>query len=310
MSTASNLPCLVIGASGFIGRNLVETLTQQGIAVRAMTRSGEPFLDHPLVEFVKGDMSDINSYVDHLQGIGSCVQLCTTTKPGSANKDISFDITSNLIANVQLLEKLSDLGNIKFVFISSGGTVYGDPAYVPIDEKHPTEPKSSYGITKLAIEKYISMFVGQKKLDATILRVSNPFGKFQPYNDGQGVIATFLWRIMNDEPIEIWGDGTAVRDYLHVDDVCASIIHALQYRGDQTVFNIGQGQGLSLTQIIEGIEKTLGKSAKVSYRPGRATDVRTNVLDCTLAHQEMNWAPQTEFHEGLENTAAWMAELK
>lgn len=302
-------PCLVIGASGFIGRNLVLKLAESGIAVRALTRSGEIKVEHPLVEWIKGDMLDIGTLDRVLENVGSVVQLGTTTKPASSNANIPFDISSNLIGNIRLLEKLAARKGVKFVFISSGGTVYGDPVYVPIKETHPTEPKSSYGITKLAIEKYIAMFSRLYDIDSTILRVSNPFGEYQSYSDGQGVVATFLWRALNDIPIEIWGDGSAVRDYLYVGDVCEAILAALHYRGKEPVFNIGYGKGLSVIEILKGIEETIGFSADVRFLPGRPTDVRVSVLDSSLAQREFGWSAKTSLYEGLQSTAQWMSTL-
>lgn len=297
--------CLVIGASGFIGRNLVASLAHRGIAVRALSRQGAALVDHPLVEWVKGDMLDEASLDAALEGVDACVQLATTTKPASSNADIVFDITSNLIANVRLLEKMVARGGIRFVFVSSGGTVYGDAKMVPVPESHSTEPKSSYGITKLAIEKYIAMFTRLHGLEARILRVSNPFGEYQPHSDGQGVIANFMWRALNNLPIEIIGDGSAVRDYLYVGDVCDAVHAALCYRGTKQLFNIGQGRGLSVLEI----EEHLGSSVETQFLPGRAMDVRVSVLDCTLAHRELGWHPATSFSAGIERTAMWMRTL-
>lgn len=298
--------CLVIGASGFIGRNLVGHLARHGIAVRALSRSGEALVEHPLIEWVKGDMLDEASLQAALEGVDACLQLATTTKPASSNANIVHDITSNLIANVRLLEMLVARGGIRFVFLSSGGTVYGDAKMVPIPEAHSTEPKSSYGICKLTIEKYIVMFSRLHGLEAQILRVSNPFGEYQPHSDGQGVIASFLWRALNNQPVDIIGDGSVVRDYLYIGDVCDAIMATLNYHGTKQLFNIGQGRGQSVLEIVQEIEECLGSSVEMRFLPGRATDVRVSLLDCTLAHRELGWHPATSFSAGLERTAAWM----
>ncbi|WP_281243846.1 NAD-dependent epimerase/dehydratase family protein [Jannaschia pohangensis] len=299
-----------MGASGFVGRHLVAHLAGQGIAVRAVSRSGEPTFDHPLIEYVKGDMLDVSSLDAMLAGVKSCVQLSTTTKPGSSNADIPFDITSNVVGNVRLLERLADCDEMKLVFISSGGAVYGDPVYWPLDEKHPTNPKSSYGITKLAIEKYIAMFANLNKLDATVLRVSNPFGEHQSFSDGQGVISNFLWRGLNGTQVEIWGDGSAVRDYLYIGDVCEAVLAALRYRGSTPVFNIGFGKGMTVKEIVATVAEVTGSPLQTRFLPGRPTDVSVNVLDCRLAQKELNWKARTPFVDGMRRTAEWMASVK
>ncbi|WP_363323879.1 NAD-dependent epimerase/dehydratase family protein [uncultured Paracoccus sp.] len=298
--------CLILGASGFIGRHLVRRMADQGLAVRAMSRSREPSFESPHVEWIAGNPLDPEAVGAVLEGCESCVQLVTTTKPGTANGNMSYDISSNLINNVRIMQKLGQQPDMKFVYLSSGGTVYGNPLYVPIKEAHPTEPFSSYGITKLAIEKYIQMFVRLNRFKASILRVSNPFGEFQSFTDGQGVVPTFLWKVLNREAIEIWGDGLAVRDYIYVGDVCDAIIAALGYRGDKVVFNIGFGRGLSVLEILKGIEETVGFSTEVKHLDARPTDVQVSVLDNTLAFEELGWTPQTSFYEGLERTARWI----
>lgn len=278
-----------------------------GMHVRAMSRAGLPMFESPHVDWLKGDPLDAEFVGQALKGCDSCVQLVTTTKPGSANRNIPYDIDSNLVSNVKIMEKMSERPGLKLVYLSSGGTVYGNPHYVPINEAHPTDPISSYGITKLAIEKYIQMFARQKKFHASILRVSNPFGEFQSFSDGQGVISTFLWKALNGETIEIWGDGKAVRDYIYVGDVCDAIIAALGYRGQKITFNIGSGAGLSVLDILRSIEKIVGFSADVRHLDTRPTDVRVSVLDCVLALEEMGWKASTTLLDGLLKTKEWMA---
>lgn len=150
---------------------------------------------------------------------------------------------SNLVATLQMLDVMIEQGIRKVVFISSGGTVYGDPLYVPIDEKHPTEPMVSYGITKLAVEKYMRMYARQGKIAPVILRVANPYGERQRIETAQGAVGIFIHRALCGEAIEIWGDGSVTRDFLYVQDVADAFARAVTYEGKEQIFNISSGFG-------------------------------------------------------------------
>jgi UDP-glucose 4-epimerase len=192
------------------------------------------------------------------------------------------------------------------VFISSGGTVYGNPLYLPVDEKHATNPFVSYGITKLAIEKYLQMYEHLHGIKAITLRVSNPYGERQRIETAQGAVGVFLHHALKGVSIEIWGDGSVTRDYIHVSDVAAAFSKALQYTGEQRLFNVSSGVGTSLNELIGRIENVLGQSIQRKYLPGRPFDVPVNVLCNNLARSELNWTPLISMNDGIVRTAEWM----
>ena len=192
------------------------------------------------------------------------------------------------------------------VFISSGGTVYGNPLYLPIDEKHPTNPVVSYGITKLAIEKYLQMYERLHGLNAITLRVANPYGERQRIETAQGAVGVFLHHALKGIPIEIWGDGSVTRDYIHVSDVAEAFVQALHYTGEHRVFNVGSGVGTSLTTLISELEDALGHTIVRHFSPGRPFDVPVSVLCNNLARSELNWSPAVSMPEGIARTAEWM----
>ncbi len=193
------------------------------------------------------------------------------------------------------------------MFISSGGTVYGSPQYLPIDEHHPTEPVVSYGVTKLAIEKYLVMYRHLKGLTPVILRVTNPFGERQRVETAQGAVAVFLDRVLRGQPIEIWGDGRVQRDYIHVLDVADAFARALTYTGSHSVFNVSTGRGTSLPELLEIIAKVTGRTPDVRHLAPRPFDVPISVLSNRLAREELGWEPQIPILDGIERTARWMA---
>ena len=195
----------------------------------------------------------------------------------------------------------------KVIFVSSGGTVYGVPEHLPICESHPTDPISAYGISKLAIEKYLGLYRRLHGLDYCVLRVANPYGPYQvPFNN-QGVVASILQRALSGEAVEIWGDGEIVRDFIHIDDVVDTLIAAVDYAGPKRVFNVGSGIGRSVNQIITDVETVLklGPIAR-DYKPARPADVPVNVLDIGLIQREMGWRPCIDWLEGLRSTGSWM----
>ncbi|CAD6542208.1 NAD-dependent epimerase/dehydratase family protein [Paraburkholderia sabiae] len=300
----------VFGGGGFIGSTIVDRLLRDNheICVFERPRVGpyRPFNDSEKVNWMTGDLTSMHDVTEAIDGSDIVVHLVSTTLPKSSNDDPIYDVQSNLVATLQLLNAMVAKNVKKIVFISSGGTVYGDPVYLPIDEKHPTNPKVSYGITKLAIEKYLLLYQYQHGIKANILRVANPYGERQRVETAQGAIAVFLDKALRKQPFEIWGDGTVTRDYLYISDVAEAFARAVQYDGSESVFNISSGYGTSLNEIIGKIEAILEHPVERTYRAGRPFDVPASVLDNTLAKRELGWEPKVALDAGIKMTAAWL----
>lgn len=302
----------VFGGGGFIGSAIADRLLLEGHSLRIFERPRvEPyrrFSDTEDVTWLTGDLMSTHDVGDALEGVDVVIHLVSTTLPKSSNDDPIYDVQSNLVATLQMLNLMVAKGVKKIVFISSGGTVYGNPCYLPIDEKHPTEPLVSYGITKLAIEKYLLMYQRMHGIKAVILRVSNPFGDRQRIETAQGAVAAFLSKALRSMPIEIWGDGSVQRDYLYIGDVADAFARAVTYDGSHSVFNISSGKGTSLNEVIRLIEQVTGTSVERDYQPGRAFDVPVSVLDNTLAGRELGWSPKVSLEDGIMRTAAHMRQ--
>lgn len=304
------MKCVVFGGGGFIGSAVVDRLLQDGHQVRIFERSRvipyRHFLPTEPVEWVSGDMLSAHDVSDSIQGMDAVIHLVSFTLPKNSNEDILYDVQTNLTATLHLLNAMVSHRVGKIVFISSGGTVYGIPEYVPIDEKHPTNPIVSYGIVKLTIEKYLLMFQRLHGIHPVILRVSNPYGPRQRVETAQGAVTIFLHHALHDQTIQIWGDGLTVRDYLYVDDVARAFSRALDYQGNVNIFNISAGAGTTLNELLERIEQVTGKSLKKHYLPARPFDVPVNVLDNRLAQQHLGWQPLVGFSDGLVSTMQWL----
>ena len=304
------MKCLILGGAGFIGSHLAQGLLAAGHQVRIFDRPNlvlpPELLADARIEWLEGDFLNEDDLARVVPGSEVIFQLVSATLPKSSNDNPVYDVESNIIGTLRLLNLARTYAVKRVIFASSGGTIYGLPHTLPISESHSTEPLVSYGISKLAIEKYLHLYQALYGIDYCVLRIANPFGERQRVSAAQGAVAVFLHRAMNDEVIHIWGDGSVVRDYIYVKDVTSAFIRALSYHGEQRVFNIGAGQGLSLNDILTAIEKLLGRPVPRSYEPGRKFDVPVNVLDITRARELLGWQPEVSFHDGLVQTLAWM----
>jgi UDP-glucose 4-epimerase len=298
---------LVIGGNGFIGSHFVDFIVAAGGAsVRVLDRPGSLRREGILsVDYLYGDFSDVATVAEALTGSDVVVHLASTTVPGTGDLDPIADIESNLVPTVRLLQQMRALNVRRLIYFSSGGTVYGNTQMVPIPEEHERNPLSSYGIVKVAIENYIEAFAAQKGIEALILRPSNPYGPRQGHIGVQGVIPTFFQRILKSEPLQIWGDGNNVRDYIYIDDVVRFITLALEH-SLTGVFNIGSGQGSSVKDVLKIISEVTGISAEVRYLPARRYDVRSVILDITKARSVLPWAPLVSLRDGCERYWRWL----
>lgn len=302
---------VVFGGGGFIGSAIVDKLLAAGHHVRVFERPRvaeyRSFLPHEDITWTTGDLASLHDVEEALDGMDAVFHLVSTTLPKSSNDDPIYDVQSNMVSTLQMLNAMVTKDVKKIVFISSGGTVYGPPQYLPVDESHPTEPIVSYGITKLAIEKYLHLYRELHGIQYVVLRVSNPYGERQRLETAQGAVAAFLHRALSHQPIEIWGDGTVTRDYIYIGDVADAFLKAMEYSGTKSVFNISSGHGLSLNELIQKIEKTVGYEVMHNYAPGRPFDVPVSILCNALARQELEWSPKVPMSAGLQKTADWAA---
>lgn len=294
----------LIGAGGFFGTNLARHLAPRVSELRCFGL--HPSFPEALsgLTWITGNMADA-PLAEALTGCDTVIHLASSSSPGT-DLDITADAQANVIASLRLFDHCVAAGVKQVVFISSGGTVYGIPGHVPIPESAPTQPITAYGVAKLAIEKYLEVYSRLRGLDYRVLRISNLYGPYQTTIKKQGVIAAFLSEALRGEPLEIWGDGRVVRDYVYVTDAAEAVLAAMRYQGTERVFNIGGGIGMSINDVIAAIETMLGRNLEKTYKPGRTVDVPVNILDCALAKLELGWQPKTIFSDGLRNTADWM----
>ena len=303
----------VLGGLGFLGSHICRGLVKHDHQVRIFDRAGESrelikdFQD--VVEIVAGDVSQPQDVINALAGASVLINLVHTTVPGSSMKDPHYDVISNVGYTAKWLERLGDAPTLrKIIYISSGGTVYGMPEETPITEDHPTNPLNSYGITKLAIEKYTAMYANSFGVDYCIVRPSNIYGPGQRLHLRQGVIGIMIDRALRGQSLEVWGAGTDRRDYLFIDDLVNAVLRLLAYSGPQKVFNVSGGAGHSVLDVISILQAEIKPAPGVVYTPARSFDVPINVLDSSRLQKETGWHATINFEEGIRRTIHWMKQ--
>jgi len=302
---------LITGGNGFIASHLVDALINLKQGVIVLDVYPRPYDKLPEgVNFMQGNLQDVNIFRRAMEDrrIDLVYHAAWANIHETALKDPVGDLKTNLVASINLLSACRDLGVKRVVFISSGGTVYGLPLKLPVQEDHPKNPINAYGITKLMVEKYLQMYHHLYGLEYTILRPSVPFGPRQNPFHNQGVVTVFIYKALMGEPITIYGDGEVVRDYFYIDDMTRALLATKDIAFDSmnAAFNIGGTIPYTLNELVEKIETVLGKKILRKYEPARKFDVPRLLLDTGLAQSQLNWLPTTSLDEGIIKTAEWL----
>ncbi len=299
---------LILGGSGFIGSHVVDRFVGEGARVTVFDRDLERYRPTKMgVQFIYGDLGN-HGAVEEVVGAGydAVIHLVSTTTPRSSNESPEFDIQTNVIGTVNLLNSCVKHQIGKFVFMSSGGTIYGDIGNAAtVDELHSTKPISSYGISKLSIENYLHMYAHLYKLNYVALRLSNPYGERQDPKNSLGALTIFLNKIISGQTIEVWGDGSVTRDLIYAGDVAEAIYRAT-VSPVNGVFNVGSGEGLSIKELLNALHEVTDIAPKVIWLAGRPFDVPRIVLDSSKLRKAVDWQPSVSLHDGIERTADWL----
>lgn len=298
-----NGPITIIGAGGFIGTNLRRAMLRNGCRVRAMSRSWLAPPEHELEQVFTGDVEDRHAVERAIEGSRCVVLLSHALLPGTPLEQAGPGMLRSLDATLHVAGECAKRG-ARLVYLSSGGTVYGPGVGIPTPESAPCNPISLYGASKLAAEKVLAVYARQAGLNCIVLRVSNPYGPWQLGRNSQGVIGAWLTSAIEGREIEIWGDGSVVRDYVYIDDVIGAILLATDYEGAESVFNIGFGAGATLQDVANIIRSLC--PVPVRYREGRPVDVPVNILAIENARRELGWAPSVELKAGIEGSLRWL----
>lgn len=304
--------CIIYGGGGFIGSHICEELLNQGYEVTVFDklyfdkRNISAFRNR--VNVIEGDFYNEKDIKKSLKGQDIVFHLVSSTLPANSNLNPAYDVETNLIATIKMLDRCRDYKVSKVIFISSGGTVYGIPGKIPTPETFCGNPICSYGIVKKTIEDYLYMYHRLYGLDYNVFRLANPYGERQNPFVAQGVIPVFLMKILKNETINIWGDGSITRDYIYIKDAVDCLLKSLKVSTKKKLFNLGSGRGYSLNEILDIMKKVTEVKPKVKYQRGRDIDVPVNILNSNLAKKTFNWKPKTEIEKGIYKTFYYLKE--
>lgn len=269
---------LVLGGNGFIGKNLCKYISSMGHDVISFDMD-YGFRESTKITYIKGDFFQDDDLIPYLKDVDVVFHAISTINPGNSNNKYMQGYTHDFLQSVKLCD-LSKQYHFKIIYLSSGGTVYGFQTHMPIDEETLAIPINHYGNLKLCIENTFRTFNKQFNTNVIIARIANPYGPGQDYSKGVGFIDAALKRAIHNQTIEIWGDGTVIRDYIYIDDVCHMLASLIYYEGKESVFNISSNSGVSQNEIIKIIHKMV-PDISVKYLPARSVDVPAIILNNT-----------------------------
>lgn len=293
---------LLIGGAGFIGSNLVKALDKEKYQV-TVVEPDKAFTGRLKGEDVNlqfGSLNDVKFIKELIerQGIQIVVHLVSTLIPGSSYEDYKREYKDVIFPTIELMELCAQKG-IRFVYFSSGGTVYGNRNDVlPFEESDPMKPISYYGWSKQMMENSIQFMHRTIGLDYLILRPSNPYGHGQNLYGKQGLVAVAIGKLLKNEPIEVWGDGSAVRDYIYVDDLAKVFVKLIEGDVHNMTLNIGSGRGYSVNDVLAFLKIVSGMDLKIVYQNPRPVDVSNMVLDTTMLRSIISYE-STPFMDGV-----------
>ena len=299
----------IIGGAGFIGTNLAISLSRDH-NVKIVDCDATYFntlksLNLP-VRYQVSSFSVESDFDSQVKNEDVIYHLASTIIPGNSNQDIAAELEANVITTVKLLDACVRQNVSKVVFISSGGAIYGKRSICPIKEDVVTYPITSYGVQKLAIEKLLYLYRYQTGLDYRIIRLANPYGPYQRPNGKLGVVTTFVYKALTDGKLEVYGDGSVVRDFIYIDDAVRGIRKIADGENEIRVYNLGSGKGTSVNEVIAVIKQTIGKELKVDYIKGRGTDVPVNFLDIKRYEKIYGKLHPLGLKDGIKKTTEFM----
>lgn len=308
---------LVFGAGGFIGQHLVKKLAENKdneiVAFdrfsRYQTEAEHPFSELKNVRIVAGDFFNRDDVANVLEGVEYVFHFISSTNPASSNNDPFIDIDTNVRSTVTLLELCVEHKVKKVIFPSSGGTVYGDVNTPIISEETIPSPRSPYGIGKLTIEHYLRYFKFASGLDYIVYRIANPYGPGQNIYGKQGVVPIFMHKFLTKEPLTVYDDGCMVRDYFYIDDLIAMIVSSYSADNKFDEYNLGSGQGHSVNELIESMEKCTGYPAERRVIETPSSFVHKSVLSIDRYTSEFGSINLTSLEDGIARTWEYVKNL-
>lgn len=296
---------LLIGGNGFYGRAIAARLVHAGHRVHVASRHTDPG-KRDGIDYHRAGQDDTEVMPALLAECATIVHLASTTTPGSSARHPAVDTEENLLPATRLIDMMATYRPRRLIFVSSGGSIYGNPLQCPVDETAEPRPLSYHAAGKLALEALFGVFAQANDVSLAVLRPSNLYGPGQQLQPGFGLVRTLLDKALRNEPVEVWGDGSAQRDYLFIADAAAACQALIEEPGATGIFNLGSGNGTSISEMIAHVELVAERGLQIKRRPARTTDVYAIVLDPGRLTRTTGWTPNTGLVEGLHLTWDWV----
>jgi UDP-glucose 4-epimerase len=298
---------LVLGASGFAGAAIAAGIARKGGQVLAYGRTR---VSGPGIEWIQGSIEDSTLLREAIARCSCIVHAASLTTPGSSARDPTLEVLGNLLPLARTLEWSNEFPDRRFIYLSSGGAVYGDLAD-GADEGSPLRPRSYYGAGKVAAEALVHACVAATSWSACILRPSNLYGPGQRTGRGFAIVPTLFERALDGTPFQIWGDGTAVRDYCYIEDLVDAFHLALTDTAMSrfSIWNVASACTASILDLVATCERISGRSIALSFTPARSVDVPRVALDVS-AIGDLGWRARIDLEEGLRRTWQWFMSTR
>lgn len=297
---------LITGGAGFIGSHIVEKLLENNYNVIIIDNLSSGSIENiPNSDTLK--FYQLNIEKDDLELVFQketpdyVIHLAAQTSVNFSISHPYYDANMNVIASIKLLE-LCKKYNIRKFITASSAAIYGNPKYLPIDENHPTEPMSQYGLSKLTMEKYIKL----SGIPYIIFRFSNAYGPRQKSSKESGVVAIFNNAMKNNEPINIYGDGEQIRDFIYVEDIANICIKAINSNVENEIINFSTNKGVSLNQLFKVMKSLYNYTLNANYLPERIGDIKNSILSNDKAYNLLKFTNYTKLEKGLEILANYI----
>jgi UDP-glucose 4-epimerase len=304
---------MVTGGAGFIGSHVVDTFLANDYEVVVVDDLSTGRLSNlnPAATFYQIDIrspeleeifkEEEPDFIDH-----HAAQMDVRRSVD----DPLFDADVNVLGSIKLIELARKHQVKRFIYISTGGAVYGEPEYLPCDEEHPVNPICPYGASKHTVEHYLYMYQELYDLDYVVLRYPNVYGPRQDPHGEAGVVAIFTGQMLKGEQVVINGDGKQERDFVYVEDCARANLLALTAENPNTIFNLGYGYGTSINDIYSNLKAATDYKMSAIHGPEKAGETQRIYLEATKARQELNWTPTVGLEDGLQNTVDYFRSVE
>ena len=304
---------LVTGGTGFIGSNVVKLLTERDYDVTVFDNLNTGYLENidtfKNVKFIEGDIRDRNLIDNQVKEVDGIFHLAATTGNIKSIERPVEDAQVNVLGTLNLLNAAKEYNTPKFIF-SSSGAIFGEVCYLPVDEEHPAEPDSPYGVTKLASEKHCLCYSRLFDMDIACLRYFNVYGMNQRYDPYGNVIPIWTGLLLQNKPLIIYGDGEQTRDFINVKDVAMANLQAFETPGVKGPYNIGSGDSITINHLAEIFKRVSNNNIEIEYKPPRKGEVLHSKAKIDKAKTEFNFKPQISLEEGIKDYIDWIRSIE